>query len=726
MKTKTLIIIKLLGLLFNDQATCTRYISIVEKMRVRSGLPFTIKYMKAVKLHITRYLSGKPMMTNSSLVALHEGFPTKFFFLKSLIDSKSKMKIRLVLSLLTYTRSIKPTKKESLLVKADFSSISNPYKGKKYTIPLPFIKEFVKNYRLSFNPVWDEDLHYISNKSSPQGKSTMTGPFAIFQMTHFYPQMIEIFSLLLGEQKFAKMIGNYANIMLRDHRSFFTGNSLNGIGKISVVHDPELKERAIAMIDYYSQILLKPIHDEMLKKLKNFTQDRTFTQDPINNWGKAMGNRFWSLDLSSATDRFPISLQEKLLGVMINDTTKASLWKQILIDRDYKLPNGSLTRYSVGQPMGAYSSWTAFTLTHHLVVAWAAYLCNHKDFKDYILLGDDIVIRNDKIAQKYITVMTRLGVDISMSKTHVSKNTYEFAKRWIHHGVEISGLPLRGLVSNWGNLPVVIKQLVDYTSRVPTLMKGTVVDLIVSAYSGVKMNGRYISTRHLYNIVSDTVFVVRFSSKLATYQEIRNYLLNKIPIDELLIPNKDQIHGFIRGILCLGLTRMAERSGNDLSGYYNKFISNFRKGDFDTKLLKYHPIVLGLFNKTISMKKNLQRLRFMDEFDLIDAMTHMRVDTPDKIVSLFRSTSKEVVYLDRLWKTAFQRISIITEDNYLNFREIIEPFEKDGLKPWESYYIQSLGELTDKLEAIKASDLSEYRESHNLDLPTPPAFTQMW
>jgi hypothetical protein len=79
--------------------------------------------------------------------------------------------------------------------------------------------------------------------------------------------------------------------------------------------------------------------------------------------------------------------------------------------------------------MGAYSSWGAFTITHHLVVAWAAKLCGLDDFREYILLGDDIVICNDKVAQKYIAIMTRLGVHISPHKTHVSKNTYEFAKR---------------------------------------------------------------------------------------------------------------------------------------------------------------------------------------------------------------------------------------------------------------------------------------------------------
>lgn len=56
-------------------------------------------------------------------------------------------------------------------------------------------------------------------------------------------------------------------------------------------------------------------------------------------------------------------------------------------------------------------------------------MCGKDNFNNYILLGDDIVIRDNKVANKYITIMTRLGVDISVAKTHVSKDTYEFAKR---------------------------------------------------------------------------------------------------------------------------------------------------------------------------------------------------------------------------------------------------------------------------------------------------------
>jgi len=46
-----------------------------------------------------------------------------------------------------------------------------------------------------------------------------------------------------------------------------------------------------------------------------------------------------------------------------------------------------------------------------------------------MILGDDIVIKNDKVAKTYIKYIKLLGVELSLAKTHVSDDTYEFAKR---------------------------------------------------------------------------------------------------------------------------------------------------------------------------------------------------------------------------------------------------------------------------------------------------------
>jgi hypothetical protein len=60
-------------------------------------------------------------------------------------------------------------------------------------------------------------------------------------------------------------------------------------------------------------------------------------------------------------------------------------------------------------------------------VHYCAFLNGIDNFNQYILLGDDIV--NDKVAETYVRVLTSMGVEVSLNKTHVSKDTYEFAKR---------------------------------------------------------------------------------------------------------------------------------------------------------------------------------------------------------------------------------------------------------------------------------------------------------
>jgi len=110
------------------------------------------------------------------------------------------------------------------------------------------------------------------------------------------------------------------------------------------------------MVDYQSQFVLKPIHEGILKLLSTIPNDRTFTQDPSHDWIDNNEN-FYSLDLSAATDRFPIKLQKKLLSYIYNDSYFANNWANLLSNRDFfSNETNSLIRYSVGQPMGAYSS----------------------------------------------------------------------------------------------------------------------------------------------------------------------------------------------------------------------------------------------------------------------------------------------------------------------------------------------------------------------------------
>jgi hypothetical protein len=67
-------------------------------------------------------------------------------------------------------------------------------------------------------------------------------------------------------------------------------------------------------------------------------------------------------------------------------------------------------------------------LTHHVIVRVAALQAGKVNFSNYLVLGDDVVIADGDVAEKYLAVMTHLGVSINLSKSVISSKFAEFAK----------------------------------------------------------------------------------------------------------------------------------------------------------------------------------------------------------------------------------------------------------------------------------------------------------
>lgn len=85
-----------------------------------------------------------------------------------------------------------------------------------------------------------------------------------------------------------------------------------------------------------------------------------------------IAKKSFGYDLSAATDRLPVQLQVSILSAFFGNEY-AENWRKLLIDRDYYLGSTNSSelvrkRYSVGQPMGALSSWAMLAVTHHLIV----------------------------------------------------------------------------------------------------------------------------------------------------------------------------------------------------------------------------------------------------------------------------------------------------------------------------------------------------------------------
>jgi hypothetical protein len=90
--------------------------------------------------------------------------------------------------------------------------------------------------------------------------------------------------------------------------------------------------------------------------------------------------------------------------------------------------------------MGAYSSFAMLAVTHHVIVIMAAHRAGINNFRNYAVLGDDIVIYNDVVASEYLTLMNSLGLNINQGKSVISKDFAEFAKRL--RGPKIDFTPL--------------------------------------------------------------------------------------------------------------------------------------------------------------------------------------------------------------------------------------------------------------------------------------------
>jgi len=217
MKTQELIFIRLVSTLFKIKTIdIVRFVKEFNSLRNKSGITFAIKYMKTSRLHITRYICNRPLKSNSDLVSLTKDyFPKRFLYLKHYIDSNNKIFIRGILTMFYYTRSIRPTKSESAKLEPSFKSITDlPKNSKFYTIPGPFIKEFVRKHKLSLDkPKYDQDLHYISTKSSPYGKSTFHSTYGLFSMSNVHHNILNYFIGLIGEKAYTLLFGNLIRSM---------------------------------------------------------------------------------------------------------------------------------------------------------------------------------------------------------------------------------------------------------------------------------------------------------------------------------------------------------------------------------------------------------------------------------------------------------------------------------------------------------------------------------
>ena len=615
---------------------------LIRKWISNQGVPHTIKRIKFIRLTVTRYLCGQPLMVNDLMIGVtSDGYPSSILFMRDLIDSSDPQYLRFALTLLGISRAMKADGKVS------YNSITDPFKGEVKTLPKDFINLFVKDFcpTMEDSKITVRDF-FLNLKSGPLG-----GPAILLahHATRYYTGAnLWGLNILLGTEGMRWFKELFLNTKLSSKKA-------QRNRKLHIISDPELKERVIAIFDYISQIAFQPLSEYLFKTLRSIPQDRTFTQDPII-LDKRSGERFHSLDLSAATDRFPIDLQVDLIDSIELAGNKpyrgiGKAWKSLMVKEPFLTPEGDLLRYAVGQPMGARSSWAAFTLSHHLVVQYAAHVHGLYPFKEYILLGDDIVIYNDIVAEEYVRTIELLGVECSPAKSHTSENTYEFAKRWFRNGIEISPVPLKGFLANWANPVLLFQDILTLVYNLRGPRSG--IQSVQLAIDLIKRLGYTRSQIRLYtSMFTDIRFTKRVTMDFPDFQLLRNFLGAASVGNDYILPFGEAtlLKEFNR-TSSLVVNGMVMTVCNTLSKYYQSFKNSFESfitapsGIINVdELFKIHPLSYALYSSVYTFEEMNKELGYT--LDLNRQLTTVTVLDLEKL-SYQSRTSVDMIFTYR-------------------------------------------------------------------------------
>jgi hypothetical protein len=425
------------------------YLDVWEKRAKHRGLLETVQHYKHVRLSFTRWLCGHPLSSIGSVSLDEDGFPKELASFKAYLTSDLGLEertkvLRVIMTLLTFGRSFK------FKPVLDVSSIIGEDLSKPLMVSDNDHKNILRRLKIKESDCLWEDFH-MSTKKGPNGPAMST---SLTDLTSLPLETIKDLILIGGDKlgfsiKKCFMQTPLDNLSIIDIWKKIHNKQPSHPRKLSYFSDKEGKTRVIAILDYWTQTALRPLHFHLMDLLRGIKSDCTFNQEGFISKLPSSGP-YYCFDLHAATDRMPISLQKRLLSSIIGEE-RSEAWARLLVSQSYTnrdLPENVF--YVKGQPMGAYSSWASMALTHHYIVQLASLRAGFNQFfKDYVLLGDDLVIANDAVAVQYKILCSILDMPISEQKTHVSLDTYEFAKRWVYRGVEITGYSIGGLIETW-------------------------------------------------------------------------------------------------------------------------------------------------------------------------------------------------------------------------------------------------------------------------------------
>jgi hypothetical protein len=416
------------------------------KTLVNNGKAYTLKLFKELHNQSVRLVTKEPWSPIPFHKADKEGISTLLLpMLKHLRGDRYK-DIRIILSVTRLHESIR------LKPELDLNPIVTPYSGTEdlgeFEVKfLKFLQESRTSRKLHLGlPKLKGSQELIGRiRSGPNGQAIVTAHYDARAVCedNILLQSMNKFNELLSQSHITQ------NMIWCRNESLNLPIERKNTGKLSLAAERAGKTRLFAIGDYWSQNSLQSLHDWLMKILKSLPCDGTYDQHSA--FERILGKkvRFMaSFDITKFTCRVPLRLQTIMLGYYTSHDL-AQCWEGIVGNRTFRAPDKTEVTWCVGQPLGLLSSWAACTLLHHHLVWYASYIHfnDHRTFKGYQVLGDDIVIWHKGVAKAYANLLKELGIEINISKSKLYNKKkekspiFEFAKRLAVSNNEISGIP---------------------------------------------------------------------------------------------------------------------------------------------------------------------------------------------------------------------------------------------------------------------------------------------
>lgn len=209
-------------------------------------------------------------------------------------------------------------------------------------------------------------------------------------------------------------------------------NPLYVSGEINFVQQNG-KIRHVAAPYRFNQHLCRPLGDLLYSLLQKLPWDCTYDQAKALPWIQSnllLGEKLWCFDLKKATDYIPLYYQYQLIREIIDPTCYhfLDIWKYIS-EGEWQWKEFPTVRlqWKCGQPLGLYPSFASFALFHGALLNALRMMSGG----DFFIIGDDVVIKGDKLADRYEKLLNTLHIPISENKTLRRSRIAEFAGKII-------------------------------------------------------------------------------------------------------------------------------------------------------------------------------------------------------------------------------------------------------------------------------------------------------